>query len=161
VQLFGDVQVGAHPYWYVVPYETNVEQALQKLRQREFQAGRYNPVTPFPEFPIRLDSATPGPQHNSIEDVLENLNEDGTRSILDIAQAARSPIDDDQMPFCTAFPLVDSDLVELFGTPRPTRQVVEANRSTWDHIARGSAIYVTLYDNDEPSEILFAGYSFD
>jgi hypothetical protein len=31
----------------------------------------------------------------------------------------------------------------------------------WDHIARGSAIYVTLYDNDEPSEILFAGYSFD
>jgi hypothetical protein len=153
--------VGAHPYWYVVPYETDVEQALQRLRQREFQAGRYNPVMPFPEFPIRLDAATPGPQHGSIEDVLENVNEDGTRSILDISQAARSPIEDDQMPFCTAFPLADADIVELFGSSRPTRQAVEENHAMWDLIARGSAIYVTLFDNDKPSEILFAGYSFD
>jgi hypothetical protein len=153
--------VGADPYWYVVPYEADVEDALQKLRQREFQAGRYNPVTTFPEFPVRLEVLTPGPQHSSIEEVLENANEDGTRSILDITQVARSPFDNNQIPFFTAFPLADSEIVELFGTLRPTRQAVETNRSMWDRIPRGSAIYVTLYDNDEPSEILFAGYSFD
>jgi hypothetical protein len=129
--------VGAHPYWYVVPYETDVEDALLKLRQREFQAGRYNPVTTFPEFPVPLDAATPGPQHRSIEEVLENMNEDGTRSILDITQVARLPFDGNQMPFCTAFPLADSEIVELFGTPQPKRQAVEANRSMWDRIARG------------------------
>jgi hypothetical protein len=153
--------VGADPYWYIVPYEADVEAALLKLRQREFQAGRYNPVTPFPEFPVRLDAATPGSQHRSIEEVLENTNEDGTRSILDIPQIARSPLDDSQMPFCTAFPLADSEIVELFGTSRPTRQAVEANHTMWDRIPRGSAICVTLYDNDAACEILFAGYSFD
>jgi hypothetical protein len=144
-----------------VPYEADVEHALQKLRQREFQAGRYNPVMMFPEFPLRLDVATPGPQHRSIEEVLENANEDGTRSILDITQVAGSPIDEGQMPFFTAFPLANTDVIDLFGTPRPTRQMVEANHLMWDRIERGSAIYVTLYDDDKPCEILFAGYSFD
>ena len=39
--------MGASPYWYVVPYNPNVDAALEELRQREFRAGRYNPVDPF------------------------------------------------------------------------------------------------------------------
>jgi hypothetical protein len=39
--------MGAHAYWYFVPYERDIDAALQKLRVREFQAGRYNPTMPF------------------------------------------------------------------------------------------------------------------
>jgi hypothetical protein len=153
--------MGAHPYWYIVPYEADIEAALQKLRQREFQAGRYNPVTPFPKFPVGEDADTFGAQHGSIDDVLEGVNEDGTRSILDIQHAALEPFDGTQIPFMTAFPLADSDLTSLFGTVRPTREVVENNDAMLERIDRGSAIYVILFDNNKPSEIFFAGYSFD
>jgi hypothetical protein len=153
--------MGAEPYWYIVPYESDIEVALQKLRQREFRAGRYNPVTPFPEFPVDL-TAEPAPaQHGSIEEVLEDADEDGTRSILDIQHAAPAPFDGSQTQFFTAFPLVEADLVDLFGTTRPTREIAEKNDEMWELLERGSAIYVILFDKDEPSEILFAGYSFD
>jgi hypothetical protein len=36
--------MGGHPYWYIVPYESDIDAALHKLKQREFEAGRYNPV---------------------------------------------------------------------------------------------------------------------
>jgi len=153
--------MGAEPYWYIVPYEADIETALQKLRQREFQAGRYYPVTPFPEFPVDLEAPTAAPPHRSIKEVMEGADENGTRSILDIEHAASAPFDDGQMQFCAAFPLADSDLVDLFGIARPTRGMVESNDAMWDRINRGSAIYVILFDNDKPSEILFAGYSFD
>jgi hypothetical protein len=41
--LFPDLRVRASP----------IETALKSLRRREFEAGRYNPVIAFPEFPIR------------------------------------------------------------------------------------------------------------
>jgi hypothetical protein len=153
--------MGAEPYWYIVPYEADIEAALQKLRQGEFQAGRYYPVTPFPEFPVDLEAPPTAPLHRSIEEVMAGVDENGTRSILDIEHAASAPLGDGQMPFCTAFPLADSDLVGLFGTARPTRGMIETADAMWDRIDRGSAIYVILFDSDKPSEILFAGYSFD
>jgi hypothetical protein len=42
-----------------------------------------------------------------------------------------------------------------------TRAQVEAAMDFLDDIARGQAVYVVLYETDGPSEILFAGYSFD
>ena len=104
--------MGAEPYWYIVPYESDIDAALQKLRQREFRAGRYNPVTPFPKFPVDLDAEPAPAQHGSIEEVMEVADEDGTRSILDIQHAAAAPFDGTQMQFFTAFPLVEADLVE-------------------------------------------------
>ena len=153
--------MGAEPYWYFVPYEADIDAALQKLRQREFKAGRYCPVTEFPEFPVDLNADTPLVEHGSIEDVLNNIDENGTRSILDIQHAALEPFDGTQIPFTTAFPLADSDLTSLFGTGRPTRDMVENNDAMWERLERGSAIYVILFENHEPSEIFFAGYSFD
>ncbi len=41
--------MGGHPYWYFVPYSENPKVALEALREREFKAGRYNPVLPFIE----------------------------------------------------------------------------------------------------------------
>ena len=76
--------MGAHPYWYFTRYEEDIEAALDKLRQREFEAGRYNPVMPFIEFPIDPAADSPGPQHRSIQHARAAADTDGTRSILDI-----------------------------------------------------------------------------
>ena len=53
--------MGADPYWYFVPYEPDIESALQKLRRREFEAGRYNPVIKSMRFPLSDPPPSPGP----------------------------------------------------------------------------------------------------
>jgi hypothetical protein len=82
--------VGGEPYYYFVPYQKDIDAALQALRRREFEAGRYNPATPFPSryFPLGPQSPAPGRQHDSIEEALEDSDADGTRSILDIERVA-------------------------------------------------------------------------
>ncbi|SFO02788.1 hypothetical protein SAMN05216330_1011282 [Bradyrhizobium sp. Ghvi] len=153
--------MGAHPYWYFVPYEDDFGAALQKLREREFKAGRYNPVMPFPTFPVDISAPVPGARHASIEEVMEQCDESGTRSILDIAQVAPAPFDGSGMPFMTAFPLAPPDVERLFGTPNPTREQVATNKRMWDRIERGSAVYTVIFEKGEPHEIFFGGYSFD
>jgi len=153
--------MGAHPYWYFVPYEADLDAALQKLRLREFQAGRYNPVIPFQTFPTDPSAPVPGAMHDSIEQVIEECDESGTRSILDIAQIALTPFDGSGVPYFTAFPLDLSDMEDLFGTSKPTRHQVETNQRMWDRIERGSAVYTVIFDKGDPHEIFFGGYSFD
>ena len=36
--------MGAHPWFYVVPYQSDIRKAMLELREREFRAGRYNPA---------------------------------------------------------------------------------------------------------------------
>ena len=147
--------MGAHPYWYVVAYEADLQAVLDKLRAREFNAGRYNPVMPFIDFPITAQSPRPGPQHSSIEEAFEDADADGTRSILDISRISDEP------DFCTASPLDEEVLEGLFGTAQPTRDSVEGNMDFFDDLERGQAIYIVLYDGGRPTEVMFAGYSFD
>jgi hypothetical protein len=102
--------MGAEPYGYI-GYETNIEAARQKQRAREFQAGRYYLVTPFPEFPADLEAPTAALSHRSIAEVMEGMDENGTRALLDIESirdidhAASARSDAGQMQFCPAFPL--------------------------------------------------------
>src|SRR4051812_15780515 len=85
--------MGAEPYWYFEKFNGDVDATLQALRQREFKAGRYNPVIAFPFqlFPIGPDSPAPGAKHSSIEEAMEYSSADGTRSILDLDHVAEVP----------------------------------------------------------------------
>ena len=83
--------MGAHPYWYFTAYEADLNAALAKLRRREFEAGRYNPVVPVIAFPIGPASRSPGAKHRSIDEAREAAAEDGTRSILDIDRVGDEP----------------------------------------------------------------------
>jgi hypothetical protein len=149
--------MGGEPYFYIVPYQNDVGAALQALRKREFEAGRYNPVMPFPSrhFPLGPRSPAPGRKHPSIEAALEASDADGTRSILDIESVSDTP------DFGRAVPLSDTTLIDLYGTARPARAQVEADMDFFEDIERGHAVYIVLYDGAAPSEILFAGYSYD
>ncbi len=147
--------MGAEPYFYFVSYQPDVNAALQKLRRREFQAGRYNPAMPFLQFPIDPLAPSPGAQHNSIEEAMEDSDADGTRSILDLDHLSDNP------ESCAASPLSDEVLEALYGTTQPTRVMIEQNMGFFEDLDRGQGIYAIVYKNGQPDEILFAGYSFD
>ena len=53
--------MGADPYFYYVDYEEDKNNALQKLRQREFEAGRYAPVMYQWDIPYPLDDLSDAP----------------------------------------------------------------------------------------------------
>ncbi|HKG12351.1 MAG TPA: hypothetical protein VKB12_03400 [Pyrinomonadaceae bacterium] len=53
-------------------------------------------------------------------------------------------------------------LLELFGTERPTREMVDESDELFELMGeRGQGVYVVVYAGERPSEIFFAGYSFD
>jgi hypothetical protein len=87
-RAFSGEAMGGHPYWYFVPYETDPSAALQKLRRREFEAGRYNPAIPFPKFPVDLGATSAGAKHRSIKAALEDSDADGTRSTSNASASA-------------------------------------------------------------------------
>jgi hypothetical protein len=151
--------MGAEFYYYAVPYESDVNKALQALRVREFEAGRYNPAVEFLYFVEGDASLTPSPgrQHASIEEAFEASEADGTRSILDIERIGDEP--DDRV----AAPLSSEQLHELYGTDKPSREMVAKNMDFFKFkwIERGQAIYFVLFDKEKPSEIFFAGVSYD
>jgi hypothetical protein len=147
--------MGAHPYWYVVKYKPDLNEVLDELREREFLAGRYNPVMPFLQFPIGPHSPSPGAWHSTIAEAVEAAEADGTRSVLDLNCVSDEP------GFGVAAPLDDHLLEELYGTSHPTRAMVEANDDLWDHLDRGLGVYIVLYRDDQPDEVYLAGYSYD
>ena len=133
--------MGAEAWDYFVPYEADIQAALEKLREREFRAGRFH-----------------GREHRpaTIDEAREVADADGTRSILDIDRVGDEP------DFGVVVPLPPERLVELFGTDRPTRAMVEGNHDFYEEIERGQGVYIVVYDDrGKPSEIFFAGYSYD
>jgi hypothetical protein len=148
--------MGAHPYWYFVKYDPDIGKALQMLREREFRAGRYNPVMPFPPFPVTTTSPAPGAKHASFEDAMEASGADGTRSIIDIFRGVGEVPD-----FCTASPLPAATLGALYGTQKPSGAMVENGMEFAKDIERLHCTYVVLWKDEAPDEILFFGYSAD
>jgi hypothetical protein len=149
--------MGGHPYWYFVPYEPNLQSALDALRTREFEAGRYNPVLPFIKFrEPAFSEQKPGKGHKTIRKAIAASAEDGTRSILDIAKVGKAS------DYGTAGPLNVDRIRELYGTDKPTRAAIEGDMGFLADIDRGKCIYLIAYDkNGKPAELCFAGYSYD
>jgi hypothetical protein len=156
--------MGAEAWSYFVPYREEIGGALEDLKQREFEAGRY------------LKPNRPHLAPSSIDEVLKNCEASGTRSILDmvgVADVPRNPefrvgsgefqmfeFEGDPM-FGLVAPLTPEQIVDLFGTERPSREMIERNPGCFELIDRGLGLYLVAYDGDTPSELFFAGYSFD
>ena len=132
--------MGGEPWFHVAPYQSDIRVALEALRQRVFTEGEYRGSAEEPA---------------TIEEALENMDADGTASILDIDHVADNP-EPTGVTVLTA-----AEAKEYFGTERPTRADVEQADEFWEDIGRGEAVCVVLYNGDRPSELYFAGYSFD
>ncbi len=132
--------MGGEAYEYTVPYEPDIQGALEKLRRSVFESKKFNGA--------EFDPPTP-------EAAFELTDADGTRSILDITRISDEP------DFCCAAPLSEDELESYFGTTRPTAAMVRDSGDFWEDLERGMARYIILYEGDKPSGIYFAGYSFD
>lgn len=149
--------MGGHCYYYFVPFQADVDSALQTLRKQEFEAGRYNPAVPFPfdDWPFQTFGAAEGAKHASIREALEDSDADGTRSILDMERVGP------RADFGVVVPLSIDKLKDLYGTEKPTHQMVKENMDFFEEIERGQGIYIVVYKNDRPLELFFAGMSYD
>jgi hypothetical protein len=147
--------MGGEAYFYCVKYQANRDKALQELRQREFQAGRYYPAMDFLQFPVDPSAPAPGAQHASIEEAFEDADADATRSILDLDHFSDEP------DFGAVTPLSDEALKELYGTTQPTHEMIAENMDFLEDIDRGQGTCITIYKDGKPDEIFFAGYSYD
>jgi hypothetical protein len=132
--------MGGEPYEYFVPFNASVEAALESLRQKVFESGKFNGSNRNP---------------SSIKEAFAISEPDGTRSILDISKIGESP------DYCTACPLPDQELKRLFGTTKPTHQMIADNMEFYENIERGQAIYIVVYEDGKPAEYFFGGMSFD
>ena len=110
---------------------------------------------------------------------MEAADASGTRSILDMFRAsdishdeALEASEEDGLDlYCTTFPVASDELLQLFGTEQPTHQMIEsvilsqdnegAADEFWESIDRGMGRHIVVYENNEPAEVFFIGYSFD
>jgi hypothetical protein len=132
--------MGAEPWSSFTKFDSDVQRALDNLRRDVFAAGAYRYAEEKP---------------SSIEEALEIADADGTGSILDIQRVSDEP------DFCCAAPFSDDELKTYFGSDNPTRSAIESSEDYWEHLERGQARYAIAYADGKPSEIYFAGYSFD
>ena len=81
--------------------------------------------------------------------------DEGTRSILDLGAVS------EEAALGVVAPLGEEAIESLYGTTRPTHEMVEKDMTFLEEIGRGQGVYIILYRDDKPDEILLAGYSFD
>lgn len=132
--------MGAEPWQYFVPHEADWQIALDKLKAREFAAGRFR-------------YSEEGP--SSIDEAREIADADGTGSILDIDFVSDAP------DFGVVVPLSKDRLKGLFGTDHPTRADIERSEELFEDIERGQGVCCPVFKNGTPTEICFTGYSYD
>ncbi len=178
--------MGASSWYYFVPYQEDVSHALQNLRQQVFEEGDYLSLweqtrsmieagrdayhlfhqgqdydTVERRFRALEDEWERGPKQppQTIEELLKRNDAQGTHTILDITRVSSVPA------FGAMTSLEKQVMLRLFGTDRPTREMIEAmiaGSTLWATLQRGwSARYCIVYRNAVPHELFFFGISGD
>ena len=183
--------MGATGWTYFVPYQEDINKALQELREEVFKAGGYQkPYEPTGEeleaAKSYLASLSPNPERTrkeldailafseaikrprrsvrapkTIIQLLKQCGEQGTHSILDIERVSSTPA------FGAVTPLSRQQFLEVFGTEQPTHVQVAKWSTRIDRLdaeplyGRWEGIYIIVYKDSQPDEIYFEGCSGD
>jgi hypothetical protein len=110
-------------------------------------------------------------QHGSVQAamaaILEESSDSGTKSILDMINVSDYP------DLCAVCPLSEEELQAIFQTAQPSHEMVESIllkeegqegngwELFWESIGRGQGRYIIVYEDAQPTELFFAGYSVD
>lgn len=176
-------------YWsYYVPYEPDINKALQQLRERVFKDGDYSSdytkvelieelerqllaleniavksdieTYQFVQLQLHLERLKSLPEPITIEaqiqELLEVNSDNGTHSILDIIGISS------ESDYGIAAPLYESELLDLFATVQPTKEMVNDQENELLTLCdRWEATYIVVYQEDAPKWIYFCGISGD
>jgi hypothetical protein len=168
--------MGATGWSYFTPFQQDVEKALQELRNEVFVKGKFGQANALPpdvlaQMPAELKAAFENlrahetarqggydRQFASIEELLETTGEDGTHTIVDILHTGEGP------DFGVAWPAPPEVVEEVFGKAKPTHAEIEKAQGQLTEkleLERWQAVFVTVYLNEQPTEIYFEGVSGD
>jgi len=181
--------MGASGWSYYTPYQQDIAQALQELRQKVFEAGDYQQYWLYYEVPDEVfeeldelepqEWRQPGQQlveafahvlerkHISAElpPAPQTIDEVLQRNGLD---GTHSILDIDHIASHpedgAASALPEEVLLQYCGTERPTKTMIETAASKFDfcgYLERGQGTYIIIYQDGVPSEIFFSGHSGD
>jgi hypothetical protein len=124
--------MGARPFWYFVPYDPNTGRAFEQLRANELRP------------PPDADGAA------------KLWSGDAPRAMLRAFRFGET------LGFALVAPLPSDVLAEVYGTQTPDHATVVTKLvELFECLDRGRCAYIIIYQNGAPSELLFAGYSFD
>jgi hypothetical protein len=149
--------MGASGWEYLVPYQADLQAALDDLRRQVFESGDY--ISP-------VRRGLPAPE--SVEDLVEQERyqqfwEEGTHTIIDVLTVV--PYDMGEQDYATVCAFTDEEYEDYFGTTRPTHADWERFRDDplfEEYVAgRWTGRLMVLWAGDAPSEIAFWGYSGD
>lgn len=143
--------MGGEPWIHFTPYEADPKQALKTVRERVFLSKEYR--APYGD--------DEGQTYASVADLLEACDADGSASILDHDDLSTAPDDFDPESVDGVVVLPRSWVLQWFGTDKPTREQAEDAIDHMEDFGRGTGVCFTCYDGDEPTEICFAGISYD
>ncbi len=172
--------MGATVWSYFIPYQSDIPRAFHELRWEVFKSGNYVKRT-FPDPGTYTFDQFKGNRNDLSQRDIEALKEaynqyidrlsvipdtpdallqkygyEGTHSIIDIPE-----ISVEYNPLKSG-PLKDEDLYNLFGTIKPSHDMVEKHQDNIRAL-RGSwyCTYIVVYEDDNPVELFFTGYSGD
>jgi len=136
--------VGASGWSYFVPYQADIEAALQNLRQEAFAQGNYyNPI-----------DSDPGPQ--TMEELIQLCDLEGTHSVIDMTNVSTRP------DFGVVSSLTKQEYLDIFQTATPTREMIERAAARLQTLRDGwQGVYVLAHTDGVPTEIFFTGFSGD
>ncbi|WP_406396796.1 hypothetical protein [Streptomyces sp. NBC_01653] len=147
--------MGASNWDYYVPYQEDLNAALQQLRRKVFDAGGYYWVNGADWRPEEEREPRPRTLEELWQDEL--VQEAGTHSILDVFQVLGP---DDTPDYNTVEPVLAEEARELLGTNTLTRAHVKHfgvfPRSRW--VGRCAVLHD---EQGQPQEIYFWGHSGD
>jgi hypothetical protein len=176
--------MGASDWDYSVPYREDVAAALEQLRADVYARGEYYEERPDPSLQLteeefvaalHLDDDPDGIKRSQLEwwreakarpapvdadTLLAAQPDSGTHSIIDICDGLS-----EQREVCKAAPLSAEQILDFFGTERPTTEQVREWIDSFDVArirSRWEGAYVLSYSPaGEPEQIHFAGFSGD
>ena len=132
--------MGSESYIWVTQYRKNLADALERARNEVFFSGKF--------IGAELNPAT-------FQEALAHDPEGGTGSLLDIVSVG-GPDD-----FCSVYELTGAELLHFFGTEQPSLDEIRNCAAFWESFDRGQARAIPLYENGQPAEICFAGWTID
>ena len=131
---------------YYVPYQPDIQKALDELRAAAFARGAY--LQPWTDRAVQPPVGPPA----DIDEAVGRCGEQGTHSILDIA--AFSLVPGPGLACLVGRP----QLQALFGTVQPSREDVDDRRFALVHtLEEGEARVMVVYEQGEPSRLYFEG----
>ena len=148
-------EMGGHPYWYFVPYQQNLQQALDDLRAAEPHIWPILSVIPSSSSPsLPSPRRTRGRSTRPSRPRWRRPKQTGPARFWTCPASARHP------EYCVAAP-PPAKLTELYGHGASTHEMLESSR---DFIEVVRARQVRLRDRlsgSDPGQSSFGGYSYD